>query len=65
MDKNMMAGIYLLLLPAVFYIIEKSTSKRDGRFKLGYNPMSMSWKGWLFSILWLVIWLFGAYKLTR
>lgn len=65
MDKNMIAGIYLVLLPVVSYIIEKSTSRKDGRFKLKYDPMSMSWKGWLLSILWLAIWLFGAYKLTR
>lgn len=47
MNSNLLAGLYLLLLSAVGKIIESKHSKGDKRFKLGYNPSSMSFKGWL------------------
>lgn len=59
----MLAGILLISLPAVAWIIEKSTSKSDRRFKLGYRPFSMSWKGWILTILWVALWIFMAKSL--
>lgn len=61
----MFAGLYLILLPIVAKIIESKNSKRDKRFKLGYNPATMTIKGWIYSIVWLVIWFAGAFQLVK
>ena len=65
MNGNLIAGIYLILLPAVGKIIEMSFSKGDRRFKLGFNPSSLSFKGWLLLILWLIIWIIGAFQIVK
>jgi hypothetical protein len=65
MDSNLLAGIYLILLPAVAKIIESTNSKSDKRFKLGFNPASMSFKGWILLIFWLVIWVAGAFQVVK
>ena len=62
---NLTIGYFLISLPAILYLIEKLTSKRDGRFNIGYRPNTMSVKGWVFSILWFAIWLFIAFKIAK
>jgi hypothetical protein len=65
MDSNFIAGIYLVLLPIIAKAIETKTTKKDKRFKLGYNPASMSFKGWVLTIIWLVIWVAGLFQVVK
>lgn len=58
MDKNTLAGIYLILGPAVAKLIEVIFTRSDRRFKLGYNPFSLSPMGWLGA------WVYGLFRMA-
>jgi hypothetical protein len=64
MDKNTLAGIYLILGPAVAKLIEVIFTRSDRRFKLGYNPFSLSPMGWLLTLGWLGAWVYGLFRMA-
>lgn len=65
MSGNVIAGIYLLLFVVVGKIIETINSKSDRRFSLGFNPSTLSLKGWIFLILWIIVWVIGAFQVVK
>ena len=65
MDSNLLACIYLVLLPIIAKVIETKTTKKDNRFKLGYNPTSMSFKGKAVTFIWLIIWVAGLFQVVK
>jgi hypothetical protein len=65
MDKNTFAGIYLVLLPLVAKVIELIYTRKDRRFSLGYDPLSLSLMGVLLTLGWLSVWIFGAYLMFK
>lgn len=46
-------GIVAVVLFVGFIIINSKYSKKDGRFKNGFRPDSLSLKGWIIQLLWL------------
>jgi NAD/NADP transhydrogenase beta subunit len=54
-DKNLLIGFFIACLLIGFKGIQMAFSKRDKRFKLGYNPADMSMKGKIFTFLLVVI----------
>ena len=49
--KNDNSIIIFTVWFGLLYILDKIYSKKDRRFRLGYKPFSMSFKGWLYSIV--------------
>ena len=48
------AGYIGILMFVGFAVINYMFSKRDRRFKNAFKPNTLSLKGWIISILWLV-----------
>jgi hypothetical protein len=46
-------GIIVIIMFVGFGIINYLYSKRDRRFKNAFKPNTLSFKGWIISILWL------------
>ena len=49
-----LAGIIGIVMFVGFGVINFMFSKRDRRFKNAFKPQTLSIKGWIISILWLV-----------
>jgi hypothetical protein len=65
MSGNVIAGIYLLLFIGVGKLIEMTNSRSDKRFRLGFDPSSLSFKGWVLLIIWIIVWVIGAFQVVK
>jgi len=51
--KMEIKGIIGAIMLVGFIVINMAFSKRDGRFKNGLKPQSLSLKGWIIQLIWL------------